>query len=109
MWSIVAFRDNSVEVVPSKWYDSGVCAWPKRNLRLCIDQQLSPNSNEFRYLNGRKLGKDTNDYNIAQEKANIAKTTSHLSNNESYDNSQCRNYTNLGPCANKINAPSPLS
>jgi hypothetical protein len=27
------------------------------------------------------------DYNIAQEKANIAKTTSDLLNNESYDNS----------------------
>jgi len=59
MWSIIAFRDNSVEVVPSKWYDSGVCAWPKRNLKQCIDQQLSPNLKEFRYLKGRKLGNDT--------------------------------------------------
>lgn len=47
-----------MEVVPSKWYDGGVCAWPKRNLKLCIDKQLSPNIKEFRYLNGRKLGKD---------------------------------------------------
>ncbi|CAI6359911.1 unnamed protein product [Macrosiphum euphorbiae] len=76
MWSIIAFRDNSVEVVPSKWYDSGVCAWPKRNLKQCIDQQLSPNLKEFRYLKGRKLGNDT-------KKANIAKTTSDLSTNES--------------------------
>lgn len=63
MWSIIGFHDNSVGVVPSKWYDSGVCAWPKSNLRLCIDQQLSPNSKDFRYLNSRKLGKDTSKFN----------------------------------------------
>jgi len=58
MWSIVAFKDNSVEVVPSNWFNNEMCAWPKKNLRSYIDSQVSPNEKCFRYLSARKLGKD---------------------------------------------------
>ncbi|XP_060848607.1 uncharacterized protein LOC132931432 [Rhopalosiphum padi] len=83
MWSIVAFKDNSVEVVPSNWFNNEMCAWPKKNLRSYIDSQVSPNEKCFRYLSARKLGKDLNNYKIAEEKANLAKLTSDLSTNES--------------------------
>jgi len=59
MWSIVVFEaENSVEVVPSNWFEKDLCAWPKKNLRTYIDNQISPNEKCFRYLNARKLGKD---------------------------------------------------
>ncbi|KAL5233990.1 hypothetical protein ACI65C_001400 [Semiaphis heraclei] len=74
---------NSVEVVPSNWFEKDLCAWPKKNLRSCIDNQISPNEKCFRYLNARKLGKDINSYKIAEEKANRAKLTSDLSTNDS--------------------------
>jgi len=106
MWSIFAFEaENSVEVVPSNWFEKDLYAWTKKNLRTYIDNQISPNEKCFRYLNARKLGKDismnlffyqfevvnyvifhftqfTDSYKIAEEKANRAKLTSDLSTNQ---------------------------
>jgi len=57
MWSIVAFKDDSLEVVPSNWFNNELCAWPKKYLRSCIDNEVSPNENYFSFLSARKLGK----------------------------------------------------
>ncbi|KAF0761532.1 DUF4806 domain-containing protein, partial [Aphis craccivora] len=81
MWSIVAFKDDSLEVVPSNWFNNELCAWPKKYLRSCIDNECSQT---------RK-----NNYKISEEKANRAKLTPDLSTNESSQENDDKNKPKL--------------
>lgn len=59
MWAVVHFTtDNSVEVVPSTWYDFGTCAWPskKANPLRTIKSRILPNKQDFQWLKARKFG-----------------------------------------------------
>lgn len=59
MWSVVHFiDDNTVEAVPSFWFENHFCAWPKKNASIFIKRKTIPNKFEFDYLSARKLYKD---------------------------------------------------
>lgn len=59
MWSIVTFKDdNSVETIPSYWYQNNKCTWPKKNYKKFLACRIQPNEIDFDYLPARKLGKN---------------------------------------------------
>lgn len=59
MWSIVIFKnDDSVAEVPSHWFKSGKCAWPKKyikNKNKLIEERTLANALEFDFYSARKL------------------------------------------------------
>lgn len=59
MWIVVVFQnENSVAVVPTNWYEDGLCAWPKKNAKHrgdMIQKQTEPNIKEFDCFPARQL------------------------------------------------------
>lgn len=69
-WSVIHFfKDNAVEVVPSKWFRDNKCAWPKTNVTQYIKNEYTPNTKEFDWFKARALS------------TNIGKLTFFLQNN----------------------------
>jgi len=65
MWVVVNFTiDNSVEAVPSTWYNDGTCAWPNKTINAvrAIQKRTLPYKLEFKWLNARKLGSMSGNY-----------------------------------------------
>eukprot|EP00102_Acyrthosiphon_pisum_P022816 XP_016660026.1 PREDICTED: uncharacterized protein LOC107883798 [Acyrthosiphon pisum] len=82
MWVVVHFlKDDSVEAVPSTWYNNGTCAWPNKTINAvrAIQKRTLPNKLEFQWLNARKLGSMSDSYEEAKRKANIAQVSSDVS------------------------------
>ena len=69
-WSIIHFKeDDTVEVVPSKWYKkNGYCAWPKtlkpNAIRKAVQNKVRPNKLNFNLFEARclagEIGKNYN-------------------------------------------------
>lgn len=58
LYSVVYFNDdNTVECVPKSWIKNGTCAWPSKhiNARKIIEQNCTPNKNEFNFYKIREL------------------------------------------------------
>lgn len=53
MWTVVCFEDNSIAAVPQFWFERGVCAWPKKSPRKCIERRIKPNEVDFQYLKAK--------------------------------------------------------
>lgn len=67
MWAIVHFiKDNSVEAVPSTWYNDGTytSAWPNKSINAVrtIQKRTLPNKLEFEWFNARKFGSMSGNY-----------------------------------------------
>ncbi|XP_029345719.1 uncharacterized protein LOC107883889 [Acyrthosiphon pisum] len=82
MWSVIIFEDdNSIEAVPSIWYQKNKCAWPKNNPKKFIEKRVVPNKTDFFFLRARKIGKDVDNYLDARNRAKRGENTSNLSDN----------------------------
>jgi len=51
------FDDESVEAVPSVWFNDKHCAWPKKPIfiKKFIEIKRVPNNTDFMYLKAREL------------------------------------------------------
>lgn len=59
-WNVVHFlQENSVEAVPSEWYNDKLkkCAWPKdrSKIKIYIEKQRQVNTYEFNFYAARIL------------------------------------------------------
>ncbi|KAL5245850.1 hypothetical protein ACI65C_013258 [Semiaphis heraclei] len=85
LYSVVYFNDdNTVECVPNSWIKNGTCAWPSKhiNARKMIEQNCTPNKNEFNFYKIRELCSNIKTLAEAQFKARKAQFTSDLSDND---------------------------
>uniref|UniRef100_A0A2S2NKI0 DUF4806 domain-containing protein n=1 Tax=Schizaphis graminum TaxID=13262 RepID=A0A2S2NKI0_SCHGA len=85
LYSVVYFNDdNTVECVPKNWIKNDTCAWPSKhiNARKMIEQNCTPNKNEFNFYKIRELCSNIKTLAEAQFKARKAQFTSDLSDND---------------------------
>lgn len=58
MWSVVHFEEeNTVEAVPTNWFNKGLCAWPKKDIKTTINRRIQPNKFDFDFYSARILKK----------------------------------------------------
>lgn len=65
MYIVVSFQeDNSVEAVPSNWYDNGYCVWPttSQNITRLIKKHSHPDEFPHRKVQAYQMGTKTCKY-----------------------------------------------
>lgn len=63
MWTIVCFdEENTVEAVPAHWIKKNLCAWPKKDIKKCLERRTIPNKFDFNYFPSRVLKKGIGKY-----------------------------------------------
>lgn len=58
MWTVVLFKsDNTVDAVPSHCVNTSknICAWPKKDVKKCLERRLQPNKIEYDFFPARIL------------------------------------------------------